>query len=126
EKAAGIKVGATFARLCILQATHWDVTKGTLVGSYTVHYVDNSHETIPIVFGKDVRNWWYSEGAKEPGRAVAAWHGENDEAWRCNRKLRLYLSIWKNPYPARKVASIDFASTNAGVAPFCVAMTIEE
>jgi hypothetical protein len=34
---------------------------------------------------------------------------------------------WNNPEPARKVVSIDFASTNAAnAAPFCVAITAEE
>jgi hypothetical protein len=37
------------------------------------------------------------------------------------------MTTWKNPEPARKVVSIDFASTNADkAAPFCVAMTAEE
>ena len=36
--------------------------------------------------------------------------------------LRLYLTKWTNPWPKKEVASIDFVSTNAIAAPFCVAI----
>jgi outer membrane protein assembly factor BamB len=133
QKAEEIKVGFPFSRLSILHATQWASAEGALVGYYTVRYEDNSRETIPMVFGKDVSNWWYAPGSPPPSHALVAWQGENDDAritsgWR----IRLYASVWQNPHPARNVVSIDFASTNfsdpegAQVAPFCVAMTVEK
>ena len=125
-KVEGIKVGTRFSRLAILHATQFQTEKGVRVGYYTVHYEDLTQETIPIVYGKDVSDWWY-KACQGPSRAEVAWKGTNEDATRTSgATLRLYLARWHNPQPARKVVSIDFASTNANVAPFCVAMTTEE
>jgi hypothetical protein len=113
EKAEGIKVNTTFSRLYLLHATHWGAKGDAIVGYYTVNYDDKSQETIPVVYGKDVLDWWYTGDSKEPTRAKVAWRGDNDDAKNNGAKIRLYLSTWKNPEPARKVVSIDFASTNS-------------
>jgi hypothetical protein len=127
EKAEGIKVNTTFSKLYVLHGTHWAAKDDTIIASFTVNYDDKSQETIPIVYGKDVLDWWYDDDSTEPTRAKVAWKGDNDDAKNQAHKIRLYLTTWKNPEPARKVVSIDFASTNADkAAPFCVAMTAEE
>jgi hypothetical protein len=127
EKVEGIKVNATFSRLYILHATHWGARDDAIIGYYTVTYHDKSQETIPIVYGKDVLDWWWTADSKEPTRGKVAWKGDNDDAKNGGSRIRLYVTTWKNPEPARKVVSIDFASTNADkAAPFCVAITAEE
>jgi hypothetical protein len=127
EKVEGIKVGATCSKLHFLHATHYAAKDDTIVGSYTVNYDDKSQQTIPIVYGKDVLDWWYSDDSKEPTRGKVAWKGDNDNAKNSGSKIRLYATTWKNPEPTRKIVSIDFASTNADkAAPFCVAITAQE
>jgi RNA polymerase sigma factor (sigma-70 family) len=128
EKVEGVSVGMTFSKLYFLHATHCQAPEDTLVGYYTVTYEDKSRHKIPIVYGKDVSDWWYKEGSTTPGLAEVAWNGEIDSARNTNgSRIRLYKSTWDNPVPARKVVSIDFASTNgADAAPFCVAITGEE
>jgi hypothetical protein len=127
DKAEGIKVDTTFSKLYILHATHFGAADGAIIGSYTVTYEDKSQETIPIVYGKDVLDWWYTGDSKEPTRGRVAWKGDNDDAKNSGARIRLYVTTWKNPEPARKVVSIDFASTNGDkAAPFCVALTAEE
>jgi hypothetical protein len=127
EKVEGIKVNTKCSKLYLLHACHWGAKDDGIIGYYTVHYDDKSHETIPIVYGKDVLDWWYSADAKEPTRGKVAWKGDNDDAKNGGAMIRLYLTVWKNPEPARKVVSIDFGSTNAEkAAPFCVAITAEE
>jgi outer membrane protein assembly factor BamB len=127
EKVEGIKVGMACARLHFLHATQWQAADDTIVGSYTVTYDDKSQDKIPIVYGKDVRDWWSREGAAAPSRARVAWEGENDAARNINSRIRLYLRTWNNPKPGRKVISIDLTATNkADAAPFCVAITVEE
>lgn len=128
-KVEGINVGTRFSKLYLLHATQWGAEKieknDGIAGYYTVKYEDHGQETIPIVYGKDVRDWWYRESLG-PGRAEVAWNGTNGYAEKRNgATIRLYLTRWINPKPARKVVSIDFTSTNSDVAPFCVAMTIE-
>ena len=127
KKVENIEVAATFSKLHILHATHSSAEQDAIIAYYTVTYDDNSTQTIPIVFGKDVLDWWYQEDEKGPSRAKVAWKGSNDEAKKNDRKIRLYLTTWKNPEPTRKVVSLEFGSTNyTAAAPFCVAITAEE
>jgi RNA polymerase sigma factor (sigma-70 family) len=127
QKIEGIKVSANFRILNILHATQWALdNKKDVVAYYIVNYDDKSRQGIPIVYGTDVRNWWSSE-CEGPCRAEVAWKGTNDVAERTSgATLRLYVTRWTNPAPDRKVASIDFVAAHAEVAPFSVAMTIEE
>src|SRR5262249_17391288 len=105
---AGIKVGAAFAKLHVLHATHWD-KEDALVGHYALNYEDGTRATIPIVCGKDVNNWWYHDGEGPPSNARVGWKGENPSARIVSQaKIRLYVASWPNPRPERKVVSIDF------------------
>ena len=130
EKAEGIKVNKAFRRLHILHGTGWggvdEVTDGTLIGEFKVHYEDKSVETIPVVYGEDVRDWWNWDNSKEVTRGKVAWTGENDAANQSNLKLRVYLTTWENPKRDKRVASIDYLSKKTKAAPLCIAMTLEE
>ena len=138
EKVEEIKVGQKFAKLHILHACGYGggpntagaaghVEDDTEIGSYKINYADKTTETIPIVYGQDVRDWWYIEGEKETARAKVVWKGENEQAKKLNSKVRLYMTTWKNPKPDKKVVSIDYIGRKAdtAAAPFCVAMTLE-
>src|SRR5262249_38661558 len=115
------------SKLHFLHATHYQAPDDTIVGYYTVTYEDKSQHRIPIVYGKDVSDWWSRNDAKGPSRVEVAWKGDNDAARNNDSRIRLYLTTWNNPMPARNVVRIDFSSTNAAqAAPFCVAITAEE
>jgi hypothetical protein len=130
-KVEGIMVGRTFGRLHILHATGWQAPDGTVIGSYTIHYADKTKETIPIVYGQDVRNWWNRQDPKEPSRGKLVWQGQNEAVKSLSNPkpvmIRLFLTTWHNPHPRRKVVSIDFAASREKIqaAPFCVAITLE-
>lgn len=139
EKVEGTKVDKKFAKLHILHATcygggpnvpgsPWYVEDGTKIGEYKVNYGDKSAEYIPIVFGKDVRDWWFRKDEKEASHSKTAWKGDNDYATMNECRLRLYLSAWDNPKPGMKVISIDYIGQKEATvaAPFCVALTLEE
>jgi outer membrane protein assembly factor BamB len=127
-KVEGIKVGMVCAKLHFLHATHFQAPNDTVVGNYTVNYQDKSQEQIAIVYGKDVSDWWFQEGAAVPSGAKVAWTGANDAARKTSgSRIRLFRSTWNNPHPERTIASIDFTATNnAKAAPFCVAITAEK
>jgi hypothetical protein len=126
DKVQGIAVGQAFARLHILHGTGYNVPEDTLIGKYIVHYQDKTRETIEIVYGKDVRDWWDGQDRKEVTRGKVAWKGSNAAVKQNNANIRLYLMTWKNPHPRNKVVSIDYLSTKTtAAAPFCVAMTVE-
>ncbi len=131
EKAEGIPVDRKIARLFVLHATQWgspnSVEDGTAIGQYKVHYEDGSTASMPIVFGEDVRDWWNWDGGRPVTRGRVVWTGGNIATERNETGLRLYLGVWENPHPDKKVESVDFISTNDTIcAPFCVAMTVEE
>src|SRR5262249_6045471 len=89
DKLEGIKVGKAFTKLYILHATGYGngtvigqegkegdplyVADGTQIGEYKVHYEDGSTEAVPIVYGQDVRDWWYTENLKGVSRGKVAW-----------------------------------------------------
>jgi hypothetical protein len=139
EKIVGIKVDGKCAKLHFFHATGfgggpnregspWFVKDGTLIGEYRVTFEDKSSLTIPIVYGQDVRDWFYIDGEADPERGQVVWHGENDRATEVGAKIRLYLTTWENPKPEKKVVSIDYLGKKAETvaAPFCVAMSFEE
>jgi hypothetical protein len=126
KRAEGIAVGMKLHKLYVLQATHWQSGDDVVVGHLTVNYDDKSHETIPIVYGKNTFDWW-NEDLRKPSPLKVAWKGENEVVKKQGRNIRLYLLAWENPHPMQKVVSIDVDSTNeTDSAPFCVAMTVEE
>jgi len=126
----GISVDQSFSTLYMLHATEWGevpwaiVADGTVVGHYRVHYEDESVETIPIVYGKHVRDWWDFD-LKCVNEATVVWQGNNEVAGEHQAKLRLYMSVWENPRPQKTVTRIDFTSVSTFASPFCVAMTVE-
>jgi hypothetical protein len=130
EKVEGIKVDAKFDKLHILQSTEFgegtgDVEDGTAVGAYVVHYTDGTEETIPIVYGEDVRDWWDWKGRNELKRAKVAWRGKNNYSTENDREIRLFSESWTNPHPDKMVTTIDIVSKKTACAPFLVALTLE-
>ncbi len=125
----GIPVEAKFVRLYLLHATQGGASRvkdGTLIGRYVVHYEDGKRETIPIVYGEDVRDWWNIDDSASLERGKVGWVGDNAGTRQSRMTLRLFVSEWDNPKPDAKVVGIDYLSEKAGeAAPFCIAMTAE-
>jgi hypothetical protein len=134
SKVDGIPVNRAFATLRILHGTGYggykespetSVEDGTEIGAYVVHYANGTEARVPIVYGKDVRDWWDWDDQPTP-RAKLAWKGSNAAAKQSERSIRLYAVTWKNPHPGRTVTAIDFESNGkTAAAPFLVALTLE-
>jgi hypothetical protein len=126
----GIPVGRRVARLYILQGAQfcgpeYGVREGGLVAEYRLHFADGDQASIPVAFGKDVRDWW-ANGPNPVTRGQVAWAGFNPDAKHDKRYLRLYLCTWENPHPEKVLENIDFAALHETAGPFCVAITAEE
>jgi hypothetical protein len=135
DRVNGIEVGKAFARLHLLHATGYGRNEGTplfvrddtKIAEYKIYYEDGDTETIPVVYGKDVRDWWFSADDKDVTRSKVAWKGDNEVAKSSQCQIRLYRSTWENPHPAKRVVVIDYVKVgDTPAAPFCVAITLEE
>jgi hypothetical protein len=56
-----------------------------------------------------------------------AWKGDNGRAKQLDARIRVYQTNWENPWPNKKVTTIDYLSKKdeTVAAPFCIAMTVE-
>ncbi len=98
-----------------------------LIGEYLLHYDDKTTETIPIVYGKDVRDWWNWDKGRAVTRGKGIWEGDNESSKQNDVKLRPYLASWENPHPGKRVVRLDYRSTmDTACAPFCLAITAEK
>jgi hypothetical protein len=119
-KVEGIKVGLKAERLQFLHACgHNDGPLNTPIGKYVVRYDDKTTAEIEVVYGKDVVDWWVQPGVADPTVGKVAWAGQNKLS-----PVKLFLTTWANPHPAKRIVALDFAATRN--APFCVAITAEE
>jgi hypothetical protein len=119
----GIKVQSSGRKLHFLHAVQYGVNPGTEVGAYVAHYADGSSVRIPLVYGRDLVNWWFDE---VPSAARIVWTGSND-ALEMNQiqHIRLFALTWTNPHPEKEIASLDCISLGTMCDPFMVAVTLE-
>ncbi len=128
DRADDIRVGQKCRRLHFLQATSWDASVGSQTGTYVLHYADGQQLEMPIVYGRDLVNWWFwgfPTELKDSSSAFAVWIGNNRSAAKTDKSICLYKSTRENPWPDVEVVSIDFISNQSEAAPFLVALTVE-
>jgi WD40 repeat protein/serine/threonine protein kinase len=129
EQIKGIPVDRKCARVHFLQGTGWSTADGTEIGAYIIHYTDGQRRVIPITYGEDVRDWWFSFQSlpEYSNQASIAWLGANPKT-RANESacLRLYLRSWTNPTPEVAITSIDLISAMTPCAPFLIAITVND
>ncbi len=113
-------------RLHFLHGAAWNDKFGTHIGSYHINYAGGLRREVRIVFGENIRDWWFAPGqqAVTPGAAVA-WEGGNAASRELGLAVRIYQMSWVNPLPDVEVLSIDFRSAMAKPAPFLIAISAE-
>jgi hypothetical protein len=123
ETAQEIPVGLKCRRLHFLHAASGPDAEDTAIGFYRLTYVDGRTEDVPIVFGKQVREWIGPEAAPTLAPdSVVAWAAPAPDA---PLKRRLFHTTWEPAQPPVEIKTIDFASNLAAAAPFLVAVTVE-
>ena len=129
ESVAGIKVGARGKRLHILHGNQQQTEPGTELGNYVIHYADGSREKIPIVYGKNLVDWWHFPTQKNaPSEAKVGWKGGNemlDGRKAEDLKIRLFAFTWTNPHPDKEITTIDVVSSVSACDPYLIAVTVE-
>jgi len=126
-QARNIRVRAKCRRIHCLQATLFgDIENDVRVGSYVLHYADGQTKELPLVYGKDLRNWWTVPGeSKETSNAFVVWTGTTPLATDNGQTIRLWKRTYENPRPDVEITHLDFVSAMAYPAPFVVAITVE-
>jgi WD40 repeat protein len=126
-----IGVGLKFHRLHVLHGAHWSTVDGTRVGTYRLHYRDGGSTDLPILYGRDMRDWWVSPPTQESDSAVLAtaadlaWAGPAERRKPGDSQVRLFKCTYKNPTPDREVSRIAFVSAVTATGPFLIAMTVD-
>jgi len=127
EEIKGIKVNRKGRLIHFLHACGWQSEPGTNVGEYIIHYTNKETKEIPLVYGKNILDWWdYPEDEKfEFGEAEEVWTGSNAATDRFNQKARLFKYTWENPLPYMEITTIDIISSLSYSGPFLIAITIQ-
>jgi WD40 repeat protein len=123
-----IRVRQDAVRLHLLLGTFAPEADGTVIGRLRLHYDDGESRPLDLVYGRDVRDWWFDPtktDTETTDRAKIVWTGLNPVANEYGRRLRLYLNTRENPRPGVKISSFDFVSTMSKSAPFLIALTVE-
>ncbi len=123
QQISGIKIGRICRALNFLHGTGYPAARdGIQVGAYIIHYANGHQETIPLIYGEDLRDWVEgSDRSTSLSRATIVWRASNDARF----VVRLFKSTWINPLPDTEITSIDFVSSMADPAPFLIALTTE-
>jgi hypothetical protein len=119
-----IKIRQKCARLHFLHAAGFskNIDDGRQIGVYIVHFATNQMQLeIPIVYGRDVRNWHKLRAEKPSPDLTVAWTGANGDS----PDLRLFSTTWTNLAPDVEIESIDFVSSMGMPAPFLIAITAD-
>ena len=121
-----IPTNRKFARLSVLHGTSFSEAAGVQIATLVLKYADGQRRELPIVYGKDLRDYWF--GPDDPatvGSSGVAWIGSNEQTTARNRQIRLYKTSWDNPLPEIPVVGIDYVSSMTGASPFLIALTVE-
>ena len=110
-----IKVDSTASKLYFLHTSAWCTG---LIAKYIIHYSDGTSETIDLIGGKNIAEWW------GPHRDIE----ETQLAWAekhpiTGQYVGIYLMEWNNPHPDKTINSIDFVSSNNVSVPILLAIT---
>jgi RNA polymerase sigma factor (sigma-70 family) len=120
-----IPVQARADRVHFLHATQGGSDPGTLIGAYVLRYTDGTSEQVPLVYGRNIVDWWSFRGKDDPTEAEAGWTGSNDVTHlNPGVKIRLFAITWTNPHPEKEITAFDVLSSGNDCDPFLAAVTL--
>lgn len=92
-----------------------------------IHFADGTVREWPVIYGEQVRDWWWSAKApKEASQAAIVWEGHPPIPTKSGAEsVRLFKATWTNPAPDVEVRDLDFVLGKANVRPFVIAITAE-
>ena len=115
----GVRVDLRAEALYFLHAAAWPGGSGEEVMRYLVRYADGSSETVPILAGRDIGDWWF-DTRKKPAAAARCRPG-----WKNSESRGFHALRWDNPHPEKTIACIDIESAGGAAVPVVAAVTAE-
>jgi hypothetical protein len=87
-----------------------------VIGYYVFHYANGETRSIPLVYGRNIKDSFTVESEVALTNAVTAWTGATAQVYK-------YTAF--NPLSNITVETMDFISCDTQVTPFLIALTIE-
>jgi len=112
ESVKSIKVGTKYKELFMLHTVMYATKEhaGKELFRYILHYEDGTTAVLPVIEGIDITDW---HRPKDLPNALVAYQERRDA---------LYISTWKNPYPDKRIETMDVVSAKLAV-PIIVAIS---
>jgi len=122
DKVEGIRIGQRAKTLHFLHGSAWNIDAPEMeIGSYKIHFKDGTSEKIPVIYRRNIWDWWGTENEPETS---PVWTGKNPRTSERNMHIRLYQMDWNNPKPHLEVKTMDLVSNNKGPGLFIVAISL--
>jgi len=126
ETIEGIKIDRKFDELHLVHAVEWREYYGCPVATIRLHYTDGAVSEFSIRFNQQVNDWsrLYTEDAEvidDPTTKII-WRGPGG----AEGVGRLFKSVLNNPFPEKKVDTMDLISTKSGCSYMLVAATVAQ
>ena len=128
EAVRGIEVNCKAQKVHFLHGTtHSYGVLGQQIATYIFHYEDGTSESMPVVTGRHLREWYCSADASQLAtRAEVAWSGTNAPSAKKDRKIEFYHCCWENPWPDKTIVAIDLQRSRLErPSMFCLAITCD-
>jgi WD40 repeat protein len=126
---AAIEVGQRCRALHFLQATTDDPrVEAAVVARWLVRYADGSAREWPVLYGRHLRDLWWSPGGEplEASQATLAWRGVAAIGNLPGTEgVRLFKATWTNPQPEVEITRIEIRTGDTSMKPLVVAITAE-
>ena len=124
-KVEGIQANVPGFKIHFLQGTRGIAADDTVVGKYVLHYDDGNIVTVPVIYGRNVKDFWAKKNDSTITDADLVWVGKNEYTAKEGFDIRLYKQTINNPFPDGVIKTIDLVSEMAESAPFVVAITVD-
>ena len=100
--------------------------EGDVVARYTIRYADGQSVDIPMLKGKNLRDWWCRQWWDNSGRdSWPVYMGRNVYTQKWHSLIGLWATQWKNTRPDVPITGITFSSEDRG-GPVIWAVTIDD
>ena len=125
EEYYGIAIHKKGNTVNFLQACAFDSPIGKKLHGCFVNYPNGEKETILVLYGVNVMDWWERKEEGTVTGAIAAWYGSNAASRRFGLRTRVIMYSWNNPHPDWEIVSLDWVSSLENSAPMLFAITVK-